>query len=347
MDLKNASFRTLVDACEAVVPAQQWLQHRAVVAVSGGADSVALFRTLTHIAGKKSATDANRLVVGHVDHAVRGDASAADGEFVKQLAKTFGADFVSVKLDLRALLGEREKASEEVLRDARYQCLRKIARDNDARYLFTGHHLNDQAETILFRIFRGTGLAGLQGIPPIRRDQNLTILRPLLTVPKATILEALTAADQPFRIDTSNATNDYSRNFIRNEILPSASYHYGLPIEESIVRLAQHAGSASEIESYAVDQVLASRQPGNDTGKVSMKTAKLSGLPIALIRAILIRLWQENRWPQDQMTFDRWQCMARKIQQSSVKPYVENLPGNLRFEVCDDELKVTCETLQS
>lgn len=338
MDLKNASFKTLVDACEAVVPAQQWLQHRAVVAVSGGADSVALFRTLTHIAGKKSATDANRLVVGHVDHAVRGNASAADAEFVKQLAKTFGADFVSVKLDLRALLGEREKASEEVLRDARYQCLRKIAQDNDARYLFTGHHLNDQAETILFRIFRGTGLAGLQGIPPIRRDQNLTILRPLLKIFKQQIIEALTALDQPFCTDATNCSNDFSRNFIRNEVLDKARNRFGPHVDAAIARLSDHAKSALQAEAAMVNNFLHTHPVSASSSgkKIEIDTGPLAAQRPAVIRAVLIRQWTDCGWTVGQMTQLRWQSLAEKIVaagQDEGFTWAEDLPGSIRFKV--------------
>ena len=152
------------------------------------------------------------------------------------------------------MLGDRERVSEEAMRDARYACLKKIAQDHEARYLFTGHHLNDQAETILFRIFRGTGFSGLKGIPAIRRDDWLTIVRPLLKVPKSVLLAALDSLNQSFCTDATNATSDYGRNFIRNEILESARDYFGLPIEEAIARLADHAQDAEEIKNERVEQ---------------------------------------------------------------------------------------------
>ena len=341
MHSENQILKPLVDASETVVPVALWQQHRCVVAVSGGADSVALFRTLVEIAGQNQQVDLSNLIVGHLDHGARGAESEADEAFVKQLASEFKVGFVSARLDLARLLEGRETASEELLRDARYGCLKKIAQDHDARYLFTGHHLNDQAETILFRIFRGTGLAGLKGIPAIRRDGQLTIVRPFLKVPKKRILEALSALNQPFRTDATNATSDYSRNFIRNEILKSAQNHFGPHVEEAIARLADHAEGASELEAESVRNFLALHPPLQNAGEVSMRTSDLNKNPKPLIRAVLIRVWQQQRWPVDQMNFDRWQALADKILSATVEAYVENLPGDLRLEVTQKVVKIS------
>lgn len=332
MNSPTQILQPLVAASEAVVPATLWQQHRAMVAVSGGADSVALLRTLIQAARQDRAFDASKIIVGHVDHGVRGADSAADKEFVKRLAKELNVGFDSAELDLAPING-RASASEEVLRDARYGCLKKMARDHDARYLFTGHHRDDQAETILFRIFRGTGLAGLKGIPAIRRDQWLTIVRPLLKVPKSQILAAMTALDQSFCTDATNETSDYSRNFIRNEILKSARDYFGLPVEQAIVRLADHAEDAVALEANWVDAYFAKYPVEDQLEGCALPTQPLASQPSSLIRAILIRAWQDQNWPVDQMTFARWQELARRISSAASEPYVENLPGDLRFEV--------------
>ncbi len=327
---------TLAGACEALVPAKRWLQHRSVVAVSGGADSVALFRTLTHIVSCSTPPASERLIIGHIDHAVRGETADADRKFVKKLAREFGARFVSMKLDLETLLGEQDRASEQRLRDARYRCLKQIAEDNGARYLFTGHHLNDQAETILFRIFRGTGLAGLKGIPAIRQEGWLTIVRPLLRVPKALILEALNALNQPYRTDETNGLNDYSRNFIRNEVLKPAVEYFGLPVEESIARLAEHAESALELEAQQVDAYLQDHVPQRWPDELKIQTGPLAAQPNALIRAVLIRLWGEQGWPVSQMTYARWQTLAEMVVTAGQDPnrvWAQNLPGDVHLRI--------------
>ena len=332
----NQILKPLVDACEAVVPAALWQQHRCVVAVSGGADSVALFRTLVQTSRENTEFDASNIIVGHVDHSVRGADSKADKEFVQRLAGEFGVGFATVQLDLAQLLGGRESASEELLRDARYGCLKKIAQDHDARYLFTGHHLNDQAETILFRIFRGTGLVGLKGIPSIRRDDWLTIVRPLLKVSKEKILEALAALDQPFCTDVTNETNDYSRNFIRNEILKSAQDYFGLPVEEAIARLAEHAESALTLEADQVDAFLDKHPPTQSAVELRIGTASLAAQSPSVIRAVLIRKWSDQGWSTGQMTWSRWQSLAEKIVaagQDEGFTWMENLPGDIHLKV--------------
>ena len=347
MDQPDNDFQTLAKACENVVPAELWLQHRAVVAVSGGADSVALFRTLVHIQNLNCSADRlgpkpAKLIVAHVDHAVRGEDSAADQDFVEQLAGQFDAEFVSIKLDAKELMGDRESVSEETMRDARYNCLRKIAQDRNARYLYTGHHLNDQAETILFRIFRGTGLAGLKGIPAIRRDDWLTIVRPFLKVPKSVLLAALDSLDQPFCTDATNLTNDYGRNFIRNDILKSAKDYFGLPIEEAIARLADHAGDAEEIQNERVDYFYSQSPPEKIPNGVLLNSDSLSKQSCAIIRSILIRIWQQQQWSVSQMSYERWQQMAEQIRSATVATtFVENLPGNIRFEVTGKFVRIT------
>lgn len=336
MNPKTEILKPLIDACEAVVPATLWLQHRCVVAVSGGADSVALFRTLVHVARANSDFDASNIIVGHIDHAMRGADSQADQAFVKRLAAEFDVDFASVQLDLAELLDGREGASEEVLRDARYNCLKQIAQDNNARYLFTGHHLGDQAETILFRIFRGTGLAGLKGIPAIRRDDWLTIVRPLLGVSKEQILETLAALDQPFCTDATNATSDYSRNFIRNEILKSAQDYFGPHVEAAIAGLADHAVNALHLEAGQVDAFLQQHPPTQSVSELRFRTTSLATQSPTVIRAVLIRKWADQGWPTGQMTRLRWQSLAEKIVsagQSDGFTSMENLPGDIHFKV--------------
>ncbi len=346
MNPQHQILKPLVDACEAVVPVSLWFQHPAVVAVSGGCDSVALLRTLVQIARANQAFDGSKIIVGHVDHALRGADSTADKDFVKRLADEFNVVFAEKRLDLTELLEGRENASEELLRDARYGCLKKIAEENNARYLFTGHHRGDQAETILFRIFRGTGLAGLKGIPSIRSDDWLTIVRPLLKVSKEEILKALAALDQAYCSDATNETNDYSRNFIRNEILTKTRDYFGSHVDEAIARLADHAKSALELEAKSVEQLLSSLSPTRTEETVSFEPRKLREQPAVLVRAVLIRLWQLQMWPQDQMTFDRWDFLADRICNASAETYVENLPGDLRFEANAKRVKISssCQT---
>ena len=118
--------------------------------------------------------------------------------------------------------------SEESLRNARYDRLVEMAGQHGCRYLVTGHHLDDQIETVLFRIFRGTGIAGLQGIPERRVvNEALTIVRPLLSVRSEELKVYLQSIGQDFCVDPTNAESTFTRNFLRNEILPSLEQRFG------------------------------------------------------------------------------------------------------------------------
>lgn len=327
------------------MPLDRWRQHSIVVAVSGGADSVALFRTLEAMVSSVDQPPSQKIIVGHVDHGLRGQASHDDRTFVKELALKFGVRFASATLDLPTMLNDRQKPSEDLLRDARYGALRKMAQQNGARYLFTGHHLDDQVETILFRIFRGTGLVGLKGIPAVRCDDWLTIVRPFLKTSKAKILETMAAIDQPFRFDHTNATNEFGRNFIRNEILAQARSYFGPQVDQSIARLADHASDAVDQEASLVDQYFCDAPPQVQSGTVVVKTPSLSSQPTSLVRAILIRLWRDQGWAVSQMTFDRWQSLASRIcgvNDSSLRD-IENLPGNLRIEIDCQRVSITSD----
>ena len=171
-------------------PVDSWFQRPFMVAVSGGADSVLLLRALAHLAAGSSKR--GPLFVGHVDHATR-ESSATDAEFVARLAEQHGLPLVSRRLERDH--SASPSASEDKLREARYEQFMQMANACGARYLATGHHLEDQVETALFRIFRGTAFAGLQGIPPLRVAGPVSIVRPLLHVSRHAILAALEEID--------------------------------------------------------------------------------------------------------------------------------------------------------
>jgi tRNA(Ile)-lysidine synthase len=164
-------------------PPEQWRDVTVLVAVSGGADSVALLRGLCAL---RSAGD-GRLVIAHFNHRLRGAESAADQTFVEELGQ---------QQALRVILGSRDgdgrASSEETLREQRYQFLRQAADQAGARYVAIAHTADDQVETVLHNILRGTGLAGLAGIPRVRPlTEAATLIRPLLGATRAEVLAFL------------------------------------------------------------------------------------------------------------------------------------------------------------
>lgn len=337
----------LADASERLLSVAQWASHRCIVAVSGGADSVALLLTMNQLlrqhrsSGQQPAdlrATAHGLLVVHVNHGLRGDQSDADQAFVADLAQEQGLSFraVSINIPPQDSIDRRQlPASEDQLRRLRYEALQRVASQTGARYLFTGHHQGDQAETILFRLFRGTGMRGLQGIPAIRNiTKDLTLVRPFLEVARDTIELNLERRGQPYRSDPSNNSTDYTRNAIRHRVLPEAESLFPFSVEASICRVAVHASNAIELEQEVVDAFLAAhplQQLANSGVQVDREA--LQARSRALVVAILMRLWRDQQWPSADMTFDRWQQLAGLIQDVSQPQCVLNLPGDRRIEI--------------
>jgi len=197
-----------------------------VVALSGGVDSLVLLHLLRFGEGFP-ATD---LLAAHFDHNMR-EGSGADALWVRGLCRAWG-------IELKVARAEAAPASEEEAREARYGFLLDTYRQFDGRWLLTAHHSDDQAETVLFRVLRGTGLRGLAGIPSTRTPG---ILRPLLPFGRREIQEYADAAGLRPRQDASNLDLTNPRNFLRHEILPKLEEGVAPRARKSINRLARLA----------------------------------------------------------------------------------------------------------
>lgn len=191
---------------EKFAPHSRW-----VVALSGGADSVALLRLLCSLREERHLT----IFAAHVHHGLR-DAADADLAFVRRLCRQFEVPLYSVRIQLREIAKSRGLSLEAAGRACRYDFLLPLAKRLNAT-VATAHTLNDQAETMLLYLLRGNGPNGLAGIREWREDG---VFRPLLTVSKDALLDYLTALGQPHREDESNASSQFLRNRIRHEILP-------------------------------------------------------------------------------------------------------------------------------
>ncbi|MEZ6112062.1 MAG: tRNA lysidine(34) synthetase TilS [Pirellulaceae bacterium] len=251
-------------------PPAAWHDVRVVLAVSGGADSVALLRAMSAL----KTAGAGSLVVAHFNHALRGDESDEDERFVARLAKELAAecfveraDHATRRLDERAATAENVDdaslaASEATSRAARYDFLIRVAQRSGARYVVTAHTLDDQAETVLHRIVRGTGLNGLRGIRRVRPlTPDVSLIRPLLSVRRSQVVAYLKKLGQAFRTDATNEQPVYTRNRIRLELLPLLAANYNSQITDSLVRLAELAGEACDVIQPLVEHTLGSADP--------------------------------------------------------------------------------------
>jgi tRNA(Ile)-lysidine synthase len=188
---------------------------RVLVAVSGGPDSVGLLKAFLELRKNLRV----EVVVANLDHGIRGKESGRDSSFVKHLAKDLGLELVHKKISLKSK-PRGKKSLEEKAREERYAFLKKAAKKKACNVIATGHTLDDQAETVLMRIVTGTSAAGLTGIPPVRVDGSLKIVRPFIRVPKEDILHYLKKADWKYVDDRTNKDTKFKRNKVRLEVLP-------------------------------------------------------------------------------------------------------------------------------
>lgn len=273
-----------------------------VVAVSGGSDSVALLR-LAHAVAPELGL---RLIVAHLDHGARGAASAADAGFVAALAKDLG-----LPCEIGHWAPSRPNHFEADARRARYDWLRELALRHGARAIVVGHTRDDQAETILHRIVRGTGLRGLSGMPARRSlAPGLVLIRPLLGVTRAELRDYLATRDQPFREDGTNADLARTRARLRHDLLPRLAQDYNPRIIESLVRLGRLARAADRAARARAETQLAALALNIEPSRIDLDRPALAALVDDERAEVLRRAWQRAGWPELGMGWKRWRRLA-------------------------------------
>ena len=193
-----------------------------MVAVSGGADSIALVHILNEL---RSKLQLKKILIAHVNYGLRGEESDQDEAYVKQIACALNLDFRCLKLSGRSL---EMSGIEEWARAERYKFFLELKKEFCLDYIATGHTLDDQAETVLMRILRGTGIRGLRGIISCRDDG---VIRPLIEIRRSELVEWLKIRNIQFRTDSSNFDKRYRRNWIRSDIIPQLTSREPLGVE--------------------------------------------------------------------------------------------------------------------
>jgi tRNA(Ile)-lysidine synthase len=313
-------------------PPADWREVRVLVAVSGGADSVALLRGLRELA----AGDASRLLVGHFHHGLRPDADD-DEQFVVELARQLGLACELGRADVRSLAGEQGDGLEAAARHARHEFLHAAAHRHGARFIATAHTADDQAETILHRILRGTGLAGLAGIPRTRAiDPGLVLIRPMLPVRRAEVLEYLRQLRQAYREDCSNSDLRFTRNRLRHELLPLLASEFNPQVREALLRLGQLAGEAHAVLGESVARGLSNIRTVIDPDTVEIDVGRASSLLRYALRELFVEIWKQQCWPLQAMGYDQWERLADMI--SKGQPSADVLPGNIEARLTTQQV---------
>ena len=325
------SSKSIVQAILDMWPIQLWQASTIVVAVSGGADSTALLEALFQIK-----PDSERLIVAHFNHALRGDESDADQAFVESHAARLGLKcFVQ-----RATKTDVSNATENNLRKLRHQFLKDVAVSQHARWIAMAHQADDQVETFLHHLLRGSGPSGLSGIQAFRElDSSIEIARPMLRVRRAEILDYLTERHQSFRVDRSNASLDYTRNRIRNELLPTLrTFMKSESLDQRLLQardlIAEEHAVFVELADrwlakigYASEESLDTWRPNHFSVPVPMCRNE----PWPIIRESLVMIWHRMGWPLREMDHQHWRKMQMLIELASqtTHPKRLQLPGQV------------------
>ena len=214
-------------------------KEKIILGLSGGADSVCLFHVL-NVCREKYGIE---LFAVHVNHGIRGMQAKEDQEFVEKLCASYQVPLTVITEDVPQIAKKEKKSLEEAGRMVRYQAFRKLQKEIGADYIAVAHHKNDQAETVLHNLCRGSGVAGLVGMQTEREG----IIRPLLCVEREEIEEYLKTKGQPYQIDSTNLDNVYMRNKWRNQIIPLMSKEVNA---QTVSHIADTASIMGEVADF-------------------------------------------------------------------------------------------------
>jgi tRNA(Ile)-lysidine synthase len=253
-----------------------------LVGLSGGADSVALICALLELRGHLGL----RIVAAHLNHRIRGDESDRDEQFVRAMCARLGVELIVERAD--GLDASTSTANlEERARDARREFLSRVADRVQADFVALGHHRDDQAETVLMRLMRGAGAAGMAAMAERGPGR---VIRPMLSLSRAEIREYLAARAISFVEDSSNASHDILRNRIRAELLPMLEREYAPGFSGRLVELTSEMRSLDELVTSIASREL-------DAMRVSGGALDVSGFGAVsrAVQAVVIRLFLAER----------------------------------------------------
>ena len=302
-----------------------------VVGVSGGADSVGLLVGLHRLLRVP-------IVVAHAEHDLRAEA-ADDRRFVERLAAQLGLACEWRRLSVREDRAQQGEGLEARARRLRYGFLADVAHARGGRHVLVAHTADDQAETILHRILRGTGLAGLAGMRPARElCDGVALVRPFLGIARAEVRRFLEQVAISWQEDATNADVSRARNFLRHEVLPRCRVGPYPAATEALVRLGRQAAVVADALGAAAAHLLYRASRRQADGAVVIRTRELAGLGDRhLLAEVVVALWTREGWPRRDMTTAHYAAVAGLLDQPGRPAAVTiELPGGLRASVDSD-----------
>ncbi len=297
-----------------------------IVAVSGGPDSVLLLHILAEIA--RDPELGLKLICAHVNHGFRGGESDAEAEFVRELAGKLQIPFELGVFDIPAYMKESGKGGQLAAREKRYGFLHAIAEKHGASAIALAHHADDQAETVLMRILRGSGLSGLGGMKLKRREKNVELIRPFLRIYKNQLVAACESSGIPYVTDSSNLSTKYSRNAIRLDVLPFLG-QYNDQLTDSLNRLADVAGEEDDYMQLEAERIYAGIVAWQD-GEAAFGVRSFTSLHAALQRRLIKLILNYLPLGTDESDFVKIETIRKGVVQDQPTTWALDLGGGIR-----------------
>ncbi|MFC1576721.1 tRNA lysidine(34) synthetase TilS [Candidatus Omnitrophota bacterium] len=294
-----------------------------LVCVSGGPDSVFLLLAMMKLRRKLKI----KVCACNLDHGLRAKESAGDSRFAIGLARKLGIEILHKKIKLKGVRSERI-STEEIARKERYNFYAEAAKKTGARTIATGHTLDDQAETVLMRIIKGSSLKGAAGIPPVRGFGSSRIIRPLIEIQKKDIAGWIKREKIPFRADSTNETDLYFRNIVRRKIIPYLERH-NPRLKRSLFNFAQHVREDLDFISSA--KANAAPKSSKRDGRIEIPLKDIAIQPKALQKEILRDALKEAGGLIKKLTYRHWKDAEVLIRQKK-KGALMDLPGGVRLK---------------
>lgn len=296
--------------------------ERLVVAVSGGADSVALLSGLATLRQELNL----QLVAAHLNHQIRGPAADDDAEFVRIVSLELKVPIEIRRRNIPAEADQSGESLEETARRCRYEMLRSIALERGYDSVATAHSADDQVETILHHVLRGTSINGLRGMPRVRSlADDVRLIRPLLDVRRPEIEAWLRDAGLTWKLDHTNSDTSLTRNRIRHVLLPELRREFNPQIDRALLTLAGQAGEIADWMAENTEKIADRCCLQADTGQIRMDAAILENERRVVIRAVLVTIWKRHGWPQKAMGFPEWDRLVDVL----INGGATTLPGGI------------------
>ena len=283
MSMAEANFSLPLGFCEPSLLSGLDSSEAILVGLSGGADSTALL----HILWRYSKVKGFRLCAAHVNHGIRGEEADRDELFCKKFTEALGVEIFTLNADVPAIAAESGESIETAARNVRYNFFDRVMKEQGIRILATAHNANDNLETLIFNIARGSGLGGMCGIPDSRPTESGVVIRPMLAMDKSEILEYCKDNSLDFVTDSTNVDTDYTRNLIRAKIIPIMQ-----EINSGAVKNARRTCENLREDSLCL-QSMAGWFIDELRDGYAIETEKIAGSPASIVNRVLIRLFDE------------------------------------------------------